>query len=198
MVGNDIVDIDLTKRTTRWKRPGFIQKVFTSEEQACIEKSKHPFTTVWRLWSMKESAYKVYVQAGSARFFNPTQLRCRLSDSSNVADLKKGSVRIGSMNLEITTSVHAGYIFSTASTAKFKIHSAVLYLEGTTIQEQSSFMHQQLLEAVAKKNDLHRNCLSLTKNSKGVPTLIYQKKPLKHSISITHHGRYGAYSIAMG
>ena len=61
MLGNDIIDINETRRTTNWERPRFIEKIFTFKEQRMITKSADPFTTVWHLWSMKESAYKVFI-----------------------------------------------------------------------------------------------------------------------------------------
>jgi len=68
MVGNDIIDLGETRRSTNWERPGFVQKIFTPKEQGFINASADPFSIVWRLWSMKESAYKVFLQTGVDRF----------------------------------------------------------------------------------------------------------------------------------
>ena len=60
-----------------------MQKIFTLKEQSIIATSADPFKTVWRLWSMKESAYKVFIQAGGIRFFNPTKIECSLHSLEN-------------------------------------------------------------------------------------------------------------------
>jgi phosphopantetheinyl transferase (holo-ACP synthase) len=195
MVGNDIIDIAKTQRTTNWERPGFLNKIFTAEEQAYIMKSENSFITVWRLWSMKESAYKVYVQAGSERFFKPTALECKLDNSTSTSDFKEGTVKMGKMELKTVSSLNQNYIFTSASSSNSKIATAILALERATVKEQSNFIHQQLLDVMAKENNLNRKALCLTKNKNGVPTLLYRNESLKHSISITHHGLYGAYSI---
>ena len=109
MVGNDIVDIHETRRSSNWERPGFLQKLFTVKEQSLIATSNDPFVTLWRLWSMKESAYKVYIQAGGIRFFNPTKIECSLNS------LKIGQVKIAAITLKTKTSIQANYIYSTAS-----------------------------------------------------------------------------------
>ena len=195
MVGNDIVDIAQTKCSTNWERPGFIQKVFTAEEQSYIEASTDKFCTVWRLWSMKESAYKVFIQVGAHRFFNPTLLQCYINNSSKTGDFKKGKVQIGDMLLRTSTSLNSKYIFTTASIANSSVLTSIQILEGTTPKQQSNFMHEQLLDAVAREKSLNREALCLIKNQNGVPTLVHENTHLKNSVSITHHGSYGAYSF---
>jgi len=60
MLGNDIVDLDLAKTQSNWRRKNYLDKIFTTEEQLLISSAKRPDEMVWLLWSMKESAYKIY------------------------------------------------------------------------------------------------------------------------------------------
>jgi len=189
MVGNDIIDIQEARRSSNWERPGFLQKIFTLKEQSIITSSADPFKTVWRLWSMKESAYKVFIQAGGIRFFNPTKIECSLHSSEN------GLVEIGRTTLKTITSTDTDYIFSTATVENSKIDTCIFKLTENNVKQQSHFMHEQLLSDFAKNNSLHLAELQLEKTAAGVPTLHYRKKPLNVSVSITHHGKYGAYSI---
>ena len=65
MIGTDIIDIVEAKKTSNWERPRFLEKLFTSNEQQLIHNSENKFVMVWRLWSMKEAAYKLYIQLNS-------------------------------------------------------------------------------------------------------------------------------------
>lgn len=78
MIGNDLVDLKLAAKQSNWQRKGFLDKLFTPIEQGYILNSDNPFETVWLLWSMKESAYKVYLQMHNDRFFAPKKLMCHL------------------------------------------------------------------------------------------------------------------------
>lgn len=189
MVGNDIIDINETRRSTNWERPGFLHKIFTPKEQLIITTSADPFTSVWQLWSMKESAYKVFIQAGGKRFFNPTKFECRLDSSIN------GQVKIDTITLKTCTLINVNYIFSTATINNSEIDTCIFQLTENDSKQQSNFMHQQLLNDFAKNNSLNCKELLIQKTKTGVPTLHYKNKPLNTSISITHHGKYGAYSI---
>ena len=62
MIGNDIVDLKLASIQSNWQRKGFLNKVFTKKEQTLILNASNSFEMVWLLWSIKESAYKVYIQ----------------------------------------------------------------------------------------------------------------------------------------
>ena len=189
MVGNDIIDINETRRSSNWERPRFMQKIFTIKEQSIISISNDPFTTVWHLWSMKESAYKVFIQAGGNRFFNPTKIECSLDSSKN------GQVKIDTITLRTNTSINSNFIFSTATINNSDIDTCIFQLTENNSKQQSNFIHQQVLNNFAKKNSLNCAELLIQKTKTGVPTLHYKNKLLDKSISITHHGKYAAYSI---
>ena len=189
MIGNDIIDIYETRNSTNWERPGFMQKVFTTNEQQTINASADPFATVWHLWSMKESAYKVFIQGGGSRFFNPTKIECRLDSS------KKGQVKIDNTILNTNTSINSNYIFSIATIGNYGIDTRIFQLTEYNSKYQSNFMHQQVLNDFAKSNSINCDELLIQKTKTGVPTLYLKNKLLNVSLSITHHGKYGAYSI---
>ena len=56
MIGNDVIDLQLAAVQSNWQRPGFREKIVTEGENHLIDAAEDPFQTVWRLWSMKESA----------------------------------------------------------------------------------------------------------------------------------------------
>lgn len=76
MIGNDIVDLTLAQKESNWKRKGFLNKLFTSDEQLMIHSSIDPEIMVWNLWSRKEAVYKIFNRTTGIRKFNPIQLEC--------------------------------------------------------------------------------------------------------------------------
>ena len=79
MIGNDIVDLQLAKMQSNWQRPRFIEKIFTTCEQNFIRQSENPELEVWKLWTMKEAAYKAYNRETGIRGFFPWKLQCSIS-----------------------------------------------------------------------------------------------------------------------
>jgi phosphopantetheinyl transferase (holo-ACP synthase) len=76
MIGNDIVDLALAKKESHWKRKGFLDKIFTQNEQLLIFTSQNPTIMVWNLWSRKEAAYKIYNRKTQIRGYFPLHLEC--------------------------------------------------------------------------------------------------------------------------
>ena len=81
MIGNDIVDLKLAKTESNWQRKGFLNKIFTENEQIIIQNSNNQENMVWNLWSRKEAGYKIYNRQTEIRSFNPIQFECVDIDS---------------------------------------------------------------------------------------------------------------------
>lgn len=76
MIGNDIVDLAQAEKDSNWKRAGYLEKLFTKEEQFLISSDIHQECMVWLLWTMKESAYKISSARSKLREFAPVKLSC--------------------------------------------------------------------------------------------------------------------------
>ena len=76
MIGNDIVDLALAKKESNWKRKGYLDKIFTKNEQLLIASSENPDVMVWNLWSRKEAVYKIVNRAEGIQRFNPLSFNC--------------------------------------------------------------------------------------------------------------------------
>jgi phosphopantetheinyl transferase (holo-ACP synthase) len=192
MVGNDIIDIAATKlskdpKGLGWQRPGFVEKIFTDSEQKLIADSKDAFITVWQLWSMKESAYKVYIQAGGKPFYNPQRIECEL-------DGLTGKVEIRDLILETKSIINEDYIFTVAGTEFLEIKSKIFNI-GDDIKLQSQNLRNHLLKDYSQENNLDAKNLKIEKIENRIPRLIYEGKDLGLSISLTHCGEFGGYSF---
>ncbi|RNL55493.1 4'-phosphopantetheinyl transferase family protein [Pedobacter jejuensis] len=106
MLGNDIVDLTLAKVQSNWKRKGFLEKIFTYDEQLCILKSKNPYLKVWLLWSMKEAAYKIHNRKTGIRNFAPKSLSCTIHSNAYGEVNIEGSTYYTKSDLQ-TTFIHS-------------------------------------------------------------------------------------------
>ena len=112
MIGNDVVDIIKSRKESNWQRKGFLNKIFTPEEQQFIAIYPDPEIMVWILWSMKEAAYKIYNRQTAIRSFNPKQLVCSINNKHY------GTVMCYNLIFYTTTSVKDNCIYTVASTSK--------------------------------------------------------------------------------
>lgn len=76
MIGNDIIDLQKASIDSNWRRKGFLQKIYTEQEQQIILTAADPSLMVWLLWSMKESAYKIHSRLTQWNAFAPTKICC--------------------------------------------------------------------------------------------------------------------------
>ena len=82
MIGNDVIDIQQSRKESNWRRKGFIQKLFTLEEQLLVSNAPNPEIMVWQLWSMKEAAYKIYNRQTKIREYIPQKLVCSITSQN--------------------------------------------------------------------------------------------------------------------
>jgi phosphopantetheinyl transferase (holo-ACP synthase) len=108
MIGNDIIDLDLARKESNWKRKGFLEKIFSLEEQKLIHNACDPELMVWDLWSKKESAYKIYNRYTGIKGYFPWLLECYWKDKNF------GKVVIGDFSFYTQTEITKSYIYTIA------------------------------------------------------------------------------------
>lgn len=188
MIGNDIIDIDFTRKYSDWKRRGFLAKVFTKSEQDYITQSIDPFHGVWRFWSMKESAYKLHLRSKQVRSFYPSKLSCKLLDDI------KGMVFIEGESYNTTTKKSKDYIFTFTTQNKLLevAHDIIMFDEKLPVDYYALIQNEISLHLDCRNTEIN-----IIKNTSGIPQLYRNKIKLEANISITHHGKYLAWSLAM-
>ena len=181
MIGNDIIDLSLAKTESNWQRRGFLEKQFSANEQQLILNAQNSFEMVWRLWSMKEAAYKIFTQQHSVRFFAPKKFECKLRSA------KEGVVCFKGQKFYTSSLINQRYIFTRASLEK----EMSAYSEMASPHEIDNMIKKKLKELTA----LSVSGIEQKKSKNGVPSYYYKTILLTLSCSITHHGKYGAYSL---
>ncbi|PKB18606.1 4'-phosphopantetheinyl transferase superfamily protein [Flavobacterium sp. 5] len=110
MIGNDIVDLRLARKESNWKRKGFLEKIFSFEEQILIHNDSNPELMVWNLWSRKEAAYKIYNRCTGIKGYFPWLLQCYYDDGNS------GKVVIDDFVFYTQTQITDAYVYSVAAT----------------------------------------------------------------------------------
>ena len=181
MIGNDIIDLSFARSESNWQRRGFLEKQFTANEQKLILTAKNSFILVWKLWSMKEAAYKIYLQQNETRFFAPKKFDCLLKSG------KKGLVYFKDQIFYTSSIVSQKYIFTLAS------------LEKET-KAYSEIVTPELIDKTIKNKLEYGSAFSALeieqkKSKNGAPSYYHKDMLLTRSCSISHHGNYGVFSL---
>jgi phosphopantetheinyl transferase (holo-ACP synthase) len=181
LIGNDVIDLSLAKTESNWQRRGFLKKQFSANEQQLILNALNSFEMVWRLWSMKEAAYKIYTQQHIVRFFAPKKFECKLRSA------KEGVVCFKGQKFYTSSLINQHYIFTKASLEK-EISS---YSEMVPPHEINNMIKKKLKELTT----LSVSRIEQKKSKNGVPSYYNKTTLLTSSCSISHHGKYGVYSF---
>ena len=181
MIGNDIIDLSVAKLESNWQRRGFLEKLFTENEQQIILAASNPFVLVWKFWSMKEAAYKIYTQQNEVRFFAPKKFACLLFSE------KEGLVNFKDQIFYTSSIVTRDYIFTLASLEK-------------AIKAYSKFVIPQLVDRMIKikledVTGFSTKKIRQKKTKNKAPLYYYKNILLTKSCSISHHGDFGVFSL---
>jgi len=175
---------------SNWKRAGFLEKIFTQKEQEYIHNAVAPAQMVWKLWSMKESAYKIYTRQYGGRFFAPQQLNCTILSET------AGQVLINDISYQTITSTTQDYIYSIAGPeACSGFYSACFAIPGQHGINQQEFIYEKLIAHYAGIHHANKNNFIVLKEKNNIPFLYCKKEKIKIPVSITQHGNYAAFTI---
>ena len=193
MIGNDMVDLAQAKIDSNWRRSRWMDKVFLRREIELIETSQDQDQLVWRLWSMKESAYKCQVQQGIYERFNPKHFKCRLLDERN------GLVSGRRVSYYTKTESSEDYVYTTASLEVDQdIFSRTKRIASNLLSQAtvSKDLKEGLLKALSTRLKCETKDLRIKKSAQSVPRVFHGNQNLNIPISFSHHGRYGAFAIS--
>lgn len=174
MIGNDIVDLKLARNENKSGNTRYLEKVFSAEEIDKILSSKDPETILWRLWSMKETAYKAHQRNfGFKKILNPIKFKC---------DLDSGIVEIDSCKYLVETTVTSKYIHSFISSETNKIR----------ILENKKDLKLDILNNLSEANHLNIQEIVYLKNANKLPVYRLRSSKTELPLSLSHHGNFAA------
>jgi phosphopantetheinyl transferase (holo-ACP synthase) len=192
MIGNDIVDLDLAKKKHRWQDQRFLQKIFSKKEQQLISEAADPFCCIWRLWSMKESAFKALKHTAPGILFSPVNYHCDLYSSTT------GNVTFENHLYQMNSMVEQRFIYTfTATDPSANLINTQFKILTPDYHHQHSRTLERLTDEIAKIFVVNVQGLRIKKNELGAPEIYYQNRMLPLSVSISHHGHFCAYFVAI-
>lgn len=190
MIGNDIIDLEQAKQNSRWKEQRFLDKLFSESEQDFILSDHHRFLNIWRLWSMKESAYKIISRAGGRRRFNPKDFDCVIDNDV------EGRVMYQEESLFTMSETNQEFIQTIAFINGYWM-SGVISLSHTEYQYQHETIYREATDFyVNLKNGSHGE-IQIKKNVLGIPSFYKNNSLQKEHLSLAHHGHFAAWAITV-
>lgn len=175
MIGNDVVDLRLAATQSNWERSGYLDKLFTRDEQRQILKAADPAKMLWLLWSMKEAAYKAENRLTGIRNYCPSKFMTRLSASAN-------SQYCGEVHYQ-------GRIFYTQSNLCDDMVHSIACLRTGDIESVRQEILPYTTAYLSVFNSLNTS-RQLYKNKAGMPAVIHQETGQQYMASVSHHGHY--------
>jgi len=189
MIGNDIIDLKVALKGSNRRLNRFLKKLFTIKEQQSILLSKNPLVQAWLFWSMKESAYKCYVQEYKRNFFAPKKIQCSLLNTA-------GKIIIGDDVYFSKSKITSNYIHTISSKTKLiENDSHLFYIKDSHYKKQHKITTKKLINAFSKITNKRVDELYILKDKYGIPKLICNNKRINYSFSTSHHGNYGGFII---
>lgn len=174
MIGNDVVDLSFAKKNTRYHTQAFQEKVFHTEEIKSFGSFPLPSHLFWKLWSIKETAYKAHQR----RFTMPQKLNPFSFQVQSITD-DLSMVKKDAFIYKVLSYQNSDWVYSMLANSQLQSY------QNFDIKTTSSFFYPKLT-----RHDLNHKVI---KNQWGIPFI--QVNNNLHPISITHHGKYMAYVV---
>lgn len=175
MVGNDVVDRLLATKSSNWKRTGYLDKLFNSDEQLLINEAKDPALLLWLMWTMKESAYKIVNRSTGVRTYAPLSFIC-------------SSIQLKETHASGKVSNH-DTIFYTKSDIKSDLIHSIAVLDINHFSTVTIYYQSYRDSYLSDFNKCFSN-FKLSKNTAGLPELMEIQTGKKLAVSISHHGHH--------
>jgi phosphopantetheinyl transferase (holo-ACP synthase) len=203
--GNDIVSLaTVDKLRTREFR--FYSRILSVSEQTLFADEfagtglvDMPFENfVWLLWSVKESAYKMWKRNRPGLVFSPTKIIVRqvvIPDGGE--DFYRGFAIWGSERLYFRSMIRPGFIATVVDDQETlkKNWWGIRRIDRTDHLSQSSAVRAFVLNKL--QSIFPRQNLRIDKDPEGHPIVCSGAAELDIPVSLAHHGHYIAYSFVL-
>lgn len=188
MIGNDIIDLEIPI-SPNWNTNRYLNKMFSSVEQAAILNSENLEVSLQLFWSLKEAAYKAHQRRFSLpRKYNPKDFQCEILSENKMK--VKATVKIGKYVYSCNSFLTPHSIHSVATVDKYLKFSV-------KIIDHKKSLQKELLTEYARLFNASEINLHLEKDANNIPFLYLKNQRLAQAFSLTHHGKYAAFAIAL-
>jgi len=186
MVGNDVVDLGDREARTGPAHSRFDTRVFSAGERRAIAAAQDPNRTRWSLWAAKEAAYKVAAKHDPDTVFSPVRFTVKLQDA------QRGEVTHPDGSVGVTIHATGDAVHAVARDSDQAPVITGLAAPGHTLHA-STAVRQLALNEIAARIGVSKADLRIGKRGR-VPTLELRNSERRLDLSLSHHGRYVAFT----
>ncbi len=220
MLGNDVVDLAAPGTRPGARHSRFDERVFCAAELRALSRSLAPERLRWRLWAAKEACYKAARRRDAAARFSPRRFEVRR------ADLPRCAVRWGDRDFCVSIEESADFVHAVATEgradgcpgacgvgqvaaraacgaargveeAAARAACGAARLEASPDPEAPGRAARALaLSGVAAHLGVDPCELSIARVDR-MPWLHHRGVPARAVLSLSHHGRYAAWAVAL-
>jgi phosphopantetheinyl transferase len=203
LIGNDIIAISELPDESESRFSRRIAKVCNREEASWLYslEKQHRKRAFWSLWAVKEAAWKTDFRRGGGRIFNPHRFNCRLvmSETNNGVIEEHWVAAISHMQMKCKLILTPSYIHALAR--DILAGDSTVYADIVRLSSKNALVQSEELRTAAKIGlsdffDFRYNDFQIIKDNRGVPGVFAAGCRLPCSLSLSHHGHWGAWSIA--
>lgn len=186
--GNDIValnDLQFKGRLQDW-----IRKVCTDQEKDWLYASDDIHLARWRLWSCKESAYKVLLKCGISPFMNAKRIVV-YSEESITAAAMHFKVKFDRQELWGYSLQNGYWVYSICCNLPFndkEYHCRIVFGPEAGSSER---IRSELKLNLEKEHGIKVE--KIDQSDQDIPVIHCQDSQVKIDLSLTHHAPYSAY-----
>jgi phosphopantetheinyl transferase (holo-ACP synthase) len=191
MLGNDVIDLADPETLADALHPRFDARVFTNAERALLARSPCTSRLRWRLWAVKEAAYKCAVKLAPGTRFSPARFEV------GFADERQGGVRWGTARLRFALFEEGERLHAVATDGadpERVLHSLCELPAGAGHEQASSAVRELARGALAAALGCAAGELAIGRRGR-IPVLLRRGAPLGLDCSLAHHGRFAAAAI---
>ena len=206
VVGNDVVDLRHPDALKKNLDDRFVGRVFLPEEKRLIFNGSDPERTLWQLWAAKETAYKIVSKFNPAVHSGPLKYQVLLPENVSLLNHPcQITCRVETPAKTVTVAIQneADYVHAFGYDGD-QVCSGILHLKVFRL-DYSCLTGRTESDAV--RGTLRRHlgrfwgipagqidiCRDETERGAGPPAVYIQGRRASADISLSHHGRYGAF-----
>ncbi len=182
----------------------FVGRVFLPEEKRRILNDSDPGRTLWQLWAAKETAYKIVNKSHPAVHSGPLKYRVTLSEVCSISSTQLSCyVETPLDGVTIVIQNEADYVHAFGSsddcTAVESMHPKVFRLDQDRFADrtESDAVREMLCLDLGRAWGVPAGEIHVRRHpgerGAGPPVVYISGKAATVDISLSHHGRYGAF-----
>ncbi len=206
-VGNDIVDLKAPAAKGKSSNTGFVKRVLTKNETLTMLNAEKPDTLLWLFWAAKETAYKAISKKAPYVTSSPRKYEVILNLSDPV--LSRGKVFTPFDDVHVRFFFDADKIccigktgsenFSQIISGNGRIEPESLIDFDASSEQVSLFVRDRAIDSLSyyfnePAVNFKINRFFYANGNPGPPVVLLHGKPFGVHLSLSHDGRFFAYT----